>query len=81
MRVILEGEKTMKTQTITGKIELLEALDRLLPTERPFSAKVELGENRRGEHQARENGTATIVLTINGGARDDVWTRPAGGGR
>ena len=60
----------MITRQITGKVELLEVLDRLLHTERPFSANVELGETRRGEYPSRENGTATIALTINGGAID-----------
>ena len=64
----------MRMSRITGRVELLEKLSQLLST-RVVQADIEEGETIRalpdGSARAKRNGTASLRITIEGGARDN----------
>ena len=64
----------MRTSRITGRAELLDKLAALLSS-RVLAADIEQGETLRrlpdGSSQPRLNGSATLRITIAGGAKDD----------
>ena len=75
----------MKTQTFTGKSDLIAELDHLLPggaggSTVPLHVDVERGEtwtkHADGSPRSKLNGSATLTILVRGGAKDEGQSPP-----